>query len=50
MIERNLNISKAKLIDDVSHEKLGKVGDVLLDDFKYYVENGKPHPRKLAAS
>jgi hypothetical protein len=29
--------------------KLGKVGDELLDDFKYYLENGKPHPRKLAA-
>ena len=28
--------------------KLGKVGDELLDDFKYYVENGKPHPRKTA--
>ena len=27
--------------------KLGKVGDVLLDDLKYYVENEKPHPRKL---
>ena len=29
--------------------KLGKVGDELLDDFKFYVENGKPHERKLAA-
>ena len=30
--------------------KMGKVGDVLLDDFKYYVEKGKPHPRKVSAS
>jgi len=29
--------------------KLGKVGDVLLDEFKFYVENGKPHQRKIAA-
>ena len=29
--------------------KLGKVGDVLLDDFKYYLENGKPHQRKVSA-
>jgi hypothetical protein len=29
--------------------KLGKVGDEMLDDFKYYVENDKPHPRKLTA-
>ena len=38
------------LLAPVARIKLGKVGDVLLDDFKYYVENGKPHPRKLAAS
>ena len=29
--------------------KMGKVGDVLLDDFKYYLENGKPHQRKITA-
>lgn len=29
--------------------KLGKVGDELLDDFKFYVETGKPHNRKLEA-
>ena len=31
-----------------TYSKLGKVGDELLDDFKYYLEHGKPHPRKLA--
>ena len=30
-------------------KKLGNLGDLILDDFKFYVENGKPHPRKLAA-
>ncbi len=28
---------------------LSKAVDVILDDLKYYVENGKPSPRKLAA-
>ena len=38
------------ILAPIAKIKLGKVGDVLLDDFKYYVENGKPHPRKMSAS
>jgi carbon monoxide dehydrogenase subunit G len=34
------------IIAPIAKMKLGKVGDELLDDFKFYVENGKPHPRK----
>ncbi|MFT5723247.1 MAG: hypothetical protein ACI9JN_000356 [Bacteroidia bacterium] len=30
--------------------KLSKVGDELLEELKYYVENGKPHPRKTSNS
>lgn len=37
------------LLTPVVKMKLGKVGDELLDDFKFYVENGKPHARKLDA-
>lgn len=36
------------LIAPIAKIKLGKVGDELLEDFKFYVENGKPHPRKVA--
>ena len=36
------------LLAPIAKIKLGKVGDELLDDFKFYVENGKPHPRKEA--
>ena len=39
----------AFLLTPVVKMKLGKVGDELLDDFKFYVENGKPHKRKLEA-
>ena len=38
------------ILAPIAKIKLGKVGDVLLEDFKYYVENGKPHARKLAVS
>lgn len=38
------------ILAPIAKIKLGKVGDVLLDDFKYYVENGTPHPRKLSAN
>ena len=38
------------LLSPIVKMKLGKVGDELLDDFKYYVENGKPHERKLNAT
>lgn len=27
--------------------KLGKIGDELLEELKYYLENGKQHPRKI---
>jgi len=37
------------LLTPVVKRKLGKVGDEILDDFKFYVENGTPHPRKLKA-
>ena len=29
--------------------KLGKLGDDLVDDLKYFLENGNPHPRKVVA-
>lgn len=38
------------ILAPIAKIKLGKVGDILLDDFKYYVENGKPHPRKMSAN
>jgi hypothetical protein len=38
------------ILTPVAKLKLAKLGDELLDDFKYYVENGQPHPRKLAAA
>lgn len=37
------------ILAPIVKKKLGKVGDELLEDFKFYVENGKPHPRKLAS-
>ena len=36
------------LLSPIVKLKLVKVGDELLEEFKYYVENGNPHPRKLA--
>ena len=38
------------ILTPIAKLKLSKLGDELLDDFKYYVENGQPHPRKLAAA
>jgi hypothetical protein len=29
--------------------KFGKLGDELMDDLKYYLENGSPHPRNFIA-
>lgn len=29
--------------------KLNKIGQEMVEDFGYYAENGKPHPRKLKA-
>ena len=37
------------ILSPLVRKKLGGVGDVLLDDFKFYVENGRPHPRKVAS-
>ena len=37
------------ILKPVAKKKLGKLGDMLVDDLKYYVENGKPHARKMAA-
>ena len=30
--------------------KLGKLGDELVGDLKYYLENGNPHPRKATSN
>jgi len=37
------------ILSPIVKKKLGKVGDELLEDFQYYVENGTPHPRKTAS-
>ena len=37
------------ILSPIVKKKLGKVIDGLLEEFKYYVENGKPHPRTLTA-
>ncbi|MFT5512208.1 MAG: hypothetical protein ACI8SE_000605 [Bacteroidia bacterium] len=39
----------AGILTPIVKKKLGKVGDELLEELKFYVENGKPHPRKLAS-
>ncbi|NRA11796.1 MAG: SRPBCC family protein [Crocinitomicaceae bacterium] len=38
------------LLSPIVKMKFGKIGDELLNDFKYYVENGKPSPSKIAAN
>ena len=40
----------AGILSPIVRKKLGKVGDELLEDFKFYVENGQPHPRKAASN
>jgi uncharacterized membrane protein len=35
------------LLEPFAKIRLGKVADELLDELRYYLENGKPHPRKL---
>lgn len=35
------------ILGPVAKMKLGKLGDELVDDLKYYLENGSPHPRNL---
>jgi hypothetical protein len=37
------------ILAPIVKKKLGNVGDELLEELKYYVENGKPHPRKVAS-
>lgn len=34
------------ILAPIVKKKLGKIGDELLEELKYYVENGKQHPRK----
>jgi hypothetical protein len=50
----DMNIETAGLIGmvltPVVKLKLSKLANELLDDFKYYVENGKPHSRKLQST
>ncbi len=36
------------ILSPIVRKKLGKVGDVLLEELKYYIENGQPHPRKIS--
>lgn len=35
------------ILAPIAKIKLNKIGDELLDDLKYYLENGKPSPRKM---
>ena len=37
------------ILAPIVKKKLGNIGDELLEELKYYVENGKPHPRKVAS-
>ncbi|NQV53159.1 MAG: SRPBCC family protein [Flavobacteriales bacterium] len=37
------------ILSPIVKKKLGKVGDELLEELKFYVENGKPHPRKVSS-
>lgn len=37
------------LMQPMMKKKMNKLGNELAEDFAYYVENGKPHPRKLKA-
>lgn len=38
-----------RLMQPMMKRQINKLGTVLVEDFAYYVENGKPHPRKLKA-
>lgn len=38
-----------KMMKPMMKMKLSKMGNELTEEFKYYVENGKPHPRKVKA-
>jgi hypothetical protein len=37
------------IMSPIVSKKVGRSSDELMEEFKYYVENGKPHPRKLEA-
>lgn len=37
------------ILGPIVNIKLGKLADELVDDLKYFLENGNPHPRKVAA-
>ena len=37
------------ILTPVVKKKLGKVIDEMLQEFKFFVENGQPHPRKIAS-
>lgn len=49
----DMDIDKAGLagviLGPLAKVKLGKLADELMDEFKYYSENDKPHPRKVAS-
>ena len=31
-------------------KKMSKIADEIIEEFKYYVENGSPHPRAVKAN
>ena len=37
------------LMQPMMRMMMSKMGNTLVEDFKYYVENGQPHPRKIKA-
>lgn len=38
------------IMSPIVSKKVGQSSDELMEEFKYYLENGKPHPRKLEAT
>ncbi|MFI1773328.1 SRPBCC family protein [Thalassobellus citreus] len=47
-MEMDMNISGflGTLMKPIMKIQMGNMGNVFLEEFKYYVEKGKPHPRK----
>ncbi|OIQ99141.1 hypothetical protein GALL_188780 [mine drainage metagenome] len=39
-----------KIMQPMMKMMMSKMGNELLEEFKYYVENKQPHPRKLKAA
>lgn len=37
------------LLQPIMKMQMSRMGNYLVEDFAYYVENGQPHPRKLKA-